>query len=190
MQIITSSDWMEIICCGQILGLSLLIDTLQGEDFSTQDCLWTNPCLSFSSTAQKGPPAPLPSTAESRNDLTRGDEDVGPDAEPGEDECPRLALPPAHPVHQHVHDHLGWDLDGTKDKLGQVDAEPKACQVHAHAVIGEGDTKPAGRGWRWGPGRSLRELRGEFPPGGDTAYHTTPEHREILLSTGVLNKLM
>lgn len=117
-------------------------------------------------------PPPLAGPAWSRNPLTGGNGDVGPDAEPGEDERPRLALPPARPVHQHVHEHLGWDLNDTKHKLGQVDAEPKARQVHAHAVVREGNSKPARRGQRWGPGDPCGTRRGNPPVEG----HPLPHH--------------
>lgn len=120
------------------------MDTLHVEDFSTQNCLWTYPRLSFSSIAQNGLLPPL-----AEEPLTLGNGDVGSYADSGQDECPCLALPPANSVHQHVHDYLGWNLDDAKDKLGEVDAEPKASQVHAHAVIREGNTKPAKSGWRW-----------------------------------------
>lgn len=74
--------------------------------------------------------------------LTCWDDDVGSYTSPSEDESPCLALLSPKSIHRNIDYELGRNLNGSKDKLGHVHAQAKACDVHAHAIVGKGHPKP------------------------------------------------
>lgn len=100
--------------------------------------------------------------------LTLGYHSVGQDADARQQQGGDLGRPPAQVVDGHEAHKLGRQVHGSEDDLDEVDAHPKALQVHDQPVVGEAGGEPGGEeGGAWSllgrlPGGVLIPNRGEL----------------------------
>lgn len=74
--------------------------------------------------------------------LTWGHKGVGDDDEATQDEESHKADPSPKVAHGDGHNHLGWEVNSSKDHLDEIDADTEILEVHGQAVVGETDGEP------------------------------------------------
>lgn len=78
--------------------------------------------------------------------LTLGYHPIGQDADARQEQGGYLGWPPAQVVDGEEAHELGRQVHGSEDDLNEVDANPKALQVHDQPVVGEARGEPGGEG--------------------------------------------